>query len=134
MSASLKMHPEHGLNATVIVCFWCGEPTGEIEFIGNRTHEKAPEQTCHDYIPCPDCQAQMARGFTFVEVVDMPLVDNQDEIIPGFYPTGRMAVTTIEFAKANLTDETLEKLGGVNRAVIDSGLWNRLGLPTEYTD
>lgn len=64
---SITLSPEHGLNPTIPVCFWCGKDKNEVALlgrIGGREDRAAPNRMVLDYEPCEDCRRGMARGFT----------------------------------------------------------------------
>ena len=92
---SIPLSPEHGLNPTIPVCFWCGKDKNEIAFlgrIGGKEDREAPSRMVLDYEPCEDCRRGMARGFTIMEATDDPNAVTSTPIQEGAYPTGRFVV------------------------------------------
>lgn len=68
---SIPLSPEHGLNPTIPVCFWCGKDKNEIALlgrIGGKEDREAPARMVLDYEPCEDCRRGMARGFTIQDL------------------------------------------------------------------
>lgn len=105
MSAWLKLSPNHGLNPTISVCFWCGEEKGEIALLGRIGDARKGEdieanmRTVIDYEPCPACLAKMNSGFTVVEATTSPNDTTRVPIHDGIYPTGRFVVIKPEVAR-----------------------------------
>ena len=97
MSKSIKLSPQHGLNPTIPVCFFCGKEKNEIVLLGkiNREDDEAPRKMIVDFTPCEDCQKKFAEGVLLIEVtsypeyIGMPIAENA-------YPTGRYAVVKPE--------------------------------------
>lgn len=101
----IKISPKHGLNPTMGVCFFCGEPK-EIALFGKlKNDEKAPERLVLDYEPCDKCREQMEQGVTFIGVTFEPNQDGQPPITENneqkLYPTGAFMV---------VRDEAVERL------------------------
>lgn len=102
-----------GINATMAICFWCGETRGEIALLGNNYKEngkpaKAPMGMVLDYDPCEKCQKGFETGCTLIEV--LPKHSTQPPMIASggieVYPTGRWIVVTQDWVKEALGIET----------------------------
>lgn len=78
MSNSIPLHPKFGLNPTMLVCFYCGETTGELALLGNKYKGEAPKYMCNSIKPCDKCKEKYKDHLLVVEVAP----DNQE-------PTGR---------------------------------------------
>lgn len=90
---SIRLHPKHGLNPTVPVCFWCGEDKGEVALLGNKYKGEAPPKMVLDYEPCTKCQELMKQGITMMEgdsasKLGRPPMNNGVDVAP----TGRWVV------------------------------------------
>lgn len=102
MSGNIKLSKKYGLNPTIPVCFFCGEPKNEIALLGHigdgRKHEdiEAPKYTVLDYEPCDCCKEKFGKGVLIIEVSQTPLEDNRPPISKGAYPTGRHVVVRKE--------------------------------------
>lgn len=92
---SIKLHPKYGLNPTMSICNWCQKPTGEIALLGRAYKGEAPRQMVVDDTPCKACQAEMAKGITFIE-----FHSKTDE-----RRTGRWAVVNEESVREALNEE-----------------------------
>jgi len=85
---SIRLHPKHGVNPTIPLCFWCGEEKNELALLGAAYKGEAPKNLLLDYEPCDACKALMDKGITLVEA--SPNADGT----PKF--TGRWAVVSEE--------------------------------------
>jgi hypothetical protein len=110
--SSIRLHPEHGVNPTVTVCFFCNKDTG-VALLGAGFKGRAPHRMVMNYEPCEECQANMAKGITLIEATEQPNHAGQPELQKGVYPTGRWAVITEDAAKRwflpNVVPQILEK-------------------------
>lgn len=108
MANNIKLSPKHGLNPTIPVCAWCGEPKNEIALMGQigdrRKGEdlEAPRNVVLDYEPCEHCKEQWALGVAVLEATTKrpepyrpPMQKDKGVDI---YPTMRMVVITSESA------------------------------------
>lgn len=117
--ASIPLHPKHGLNPTMEVCFWCGEDTGAIALLGNRSQritgrDEAPRRTCLNYEPCPACQEKMALGVTLMEH-------------DGKKPTGRWLVIKPEAIRRIVNDDSLARtIENAGKAFVEPEVFNQL--------
>lgn len=107
MSKNIKISPKHGLNPTIPVCFFCGEPKNEIALcgkIGGRGEDlEAPMHMVIDYEPCDKCKEQWKQGIPLIECVTSYYIkDNRPHIQKDpntgtlLYPSGRIAVIKYE--------------------------------------
>ena len=111
---SIPLSPKHGLNPTIPVCAWCGEPKNEIALLGKIKTEKrgedpeAPMYCVLDYEPCEHCKEQWNTGVPVIEVTVTTPVPYRPAIskdVNGeIYPTMRMVVLKIEAAKELFTN------------------------------
>ncbi len=106
MSGSIRLHPEHGVNPTLGVCFWCNEDSGEIALLGWNKGKEAPRRTMLSYDPCPKCKEYMAMGITFICVAATPNFTDQPSMSPAqpAYPTGQWSVLNEDAVKRILSD------------------------------
>ena len=59
MSKDIKISPKYGVNPTIPVCFFCGEPKNEIALMGKMKGDiEAPKNMVLDYEPCEHCKEQ----------------------------------------------------------------------------
>ena len=109
MAKNITLSPKHGLNPTIPVCAWCGEPKNEIALMGRiKTDKKgedpqAPMHCILDYEPCDHCKEQWAMGVAVLEAtVERPTpyrppIQKQGEA--DIYPTMRFVVIKPEAAE-----------------------------------
>ena len=93
-NARPRLSKQHGLNPTMSICFFCGEPK-EILLLGKlKGDAKAPGKVLADYQPCKACMEKIAKGRLVVEVVTTDT--GSVPIAEGAWPTGRWCVITKE--------------------------------------
>lgn len=93
----MRISDKHGLNPSMDICFFCGEPKGIALFGKMKGDTEAPRHVLLNYEPCDKCKDAMDKGTTILEVVT---VDNGNRPIQdGVYPTGRWCVMRSEAAK-----------------------------------
>lgn len=97
--SGIRLSEKHGVNPTIPVCFFCGEPKNEVALlgkIGGIADLEAPMHCVLDYEPCEECAKKMKQGVTLIEVSDRQPSDGipsmkAEKGIP-VYPLGRYAV------------------------------------------
>lgn len=102
--SALYLHPEHGVNPTCGVCFWCGKDDGTVVLLGRAYKGRAPHRMVVSLEPCATCRADRAKGVTIIEASDTPIVHKGNEGATALsikaeggrdaYPTGRWCVMT----------------------------------------
>lgn len=110
MSDSIKLSPEHGLNPTIPICFWCGKEKNEIALMGkiNKNDDAAPRRIIMDYEPCEHCKDIFSKGIHVIGVTEEPMVQGMFPIVikdenTKLYPTGAMFVGTTDWVQRFLT-------------------------------
>lgn len=103
---SIPISPKHGLNPTIPVCAWCGEPKNEIALLGKikgTNDAQAPMHCILDYEPCDDCAYAWSKGVAIFEVTTKrpepyrpPIKKDKGTDL---YPTMRMVVIPTESAE-----------------------------------
>lgn len=114
----MRLHPQHGLNPTIPVCWWCGKEKNEVVLLGAAYRGEAPMRVIVDRNPCPTCEGHMAQGITLIEAT------NRDEP----EPTGRWCVITEDAARHAFTSDTLDNVLRVRKAYLDPKAWQKLGI------
>ena len=118
----ITLSPKHGVNPTLIRCFWCGGDMG-VALLGKlKGDAEAPRETVLNLEPCDKCKALFAKGVHAIEVSEDGSRFNGNATfgIKGedgalHWPTGRYAVLKAEAVKGG-------KPGGkvlVDRFVMD---------------
>ena len=112
---SIRLSEKHGLNATIPVCFFCNEPTGELSLLGRLSGDReAPKYIRLNKKPCEKCIENFSKGFTILEM------DKNNEL------TGNFWVISLDAAKETFSEEIVA-FGKVKveRSVIkELGLYN----------
>lgn len=106
MGGSITLHPEHGVNPSLMLCFWCGEASG-VALLGRNKGKQAPRQAVFDYEPCQKCKDLWATGIALIEVQRTPVADNQRAMQEGVYPTGSYLVVTREWVEHSINPPSL---------------------------
>lgn len=110
MKDGIKLSPEHGLNPTIPMCFWCGGDKEEVALMGkiDKQDSQAPRRVIINYEPCAKCKEIFEKGIHVMGVVDQPMAPGQFPIIEDenvtLYPTGSMIVATAEWTERFLTE------------------------------
>lgn len=68
MSRSIRLSEKHGVNPSLINCFFCGESKG-IALMGRlKGDAEAPRSCVMDYEPCDKCKAMFDQGVLLIGV------------------------------------------------------------------
>lgn len=131
MSESIKLSPKHGLNPTIPICFFCGEPRNEVALLGKMPARKeqvrtsygtkdvvkdpdpeAPMHSVIDFEPCDECKAKFAQGYTALGVSSVPVIQNQPPVQDGRYLTGDYLVLSEQGVRHIFSPEAVETILG----------------------
>lgn len=97
----ITLHPEHGVNPSMGVCFWCGKDNGTVLLLGHNKGKEAPHRMVSSYEPCPTCRDDMAKGITVMEAREPDHYSEKPS------PTGRWVVVNAESIKEVITPPEL---------------------------
>ena len=112
MSKGITLSPKHGVNPSMDLCFWCGQPKGIIlcgrmhEKKGDRSDVEAPKGMVMNLEPCDKCKENFKLGVQIVEVNDDGskfhndltfAIQAEDKKVK--WPTGRFVVMKAESIK-----------------------------------
>lgn len=125
---SISLHPEHGVNPSLGVCFWCGGDDGTILLLGRNKGKEAPHRICPGYDPCDECKKNWDRGILLIEATNDPQDDDRREIQSGVYPTGSWAVMTEDAVRRLFGGDSLKSAIEHRKLFIDIKAWDVLGL------
>lgn len=119
----MRLHPTHGVNPSLMLCYFCGQPSG-VALLGANRGQEAPRQGVYDMEPCPKCEALMKDGIILISVRDGDAAHEP-------YRTGNMVVVTEEAIRrivtpTGLADELIRK----RVAFVPDAVWVKLDLPT----
>ncbi len=118
--SSIRLSPKHGVNPSVMVCFWCGEDMGValLGMLKGGYDSKAPHRAVFDMEPCNKCVERMATGITFMEF------DQKKG------PTGTWCVVKEEEAVRQIIMEPfLADVLKTRKCYIEPADWDQIGLP-----
>lgn len=112
MCNGIKLSPKHGVNPSMELCFWCGEPKGIILCGRLKDDAEAPKGMAMNIEPCDKCKEQFKLGVQIIEVIDdgSKFQNNLAFSIKAedgkvMWPTGRFVVmkeTAIKGGKAGM--------------------------------
>ena len=121
MSRSIPISPKHGVNPSLLTCFWCQKNSTGIALLGRlKDDREAPEKILDmSYKPCEDCKKTFEQGYTLFEVVNAPLFDGHVPVQTNengeLYPTSNFVtiknpdVIRGMFTPQDIVDSILEK-------------------------
>jgi hypothetical protein len=116
MSESIRLHKEHGLNPTIVTCFFCGKEKNEIALLGSAYKDATPMHMVLNKEPCDECKSLMDQGVMLISVRDGEYGDNP-------YRTGKIAVMKEEVA------QRIFKGFKGRVAFVEDSAWTKMGLP-----
>jgi hypothetical protein len=121
--SSIRLHPKHGVNPTMGVCAWCGQPDGSVALLGAAYHGEAPRYMVVSDEPCDSCKSHMAKGITFIEA-------RESTVGRGPQRTGRWCVLTEDAVRRLVREPLLAHVLKHRKALLEPETWERMGLPT----
>ena len=98
----IKLSEKHGVNPTIVKCFFCGADKG-VAMLGKLPGDAAaPKEAILDYEPCEKCQEMWDQGQVIIEAGEAaqdgrPPISFEGET--PIYPTGRWLVMERESAQ-----------------------------------
>lgn len=119
---SIRLSKEHGVNPSLMMCFFCCEAKG-VALLGAFGGKKAPREIVLDYEPCDACSEKFKKGILFIEANDFPNDEDQPPLSEGVYPTGRWAVCT-----PNVLDMFKDVPKDLDTYAIDPETANKMGI------
>lgn len=117
---SIRLHPEHGLNPSMLQCFACGGDAG-IALLGNNKGKEAPRHICTPSTFCQKCEGHMKLGIILIEARDGEKSDNP-------YRTGRQWVITEEAVTRLFDSDMAESATKKRIAFIEVSAVTMLGI------
>lgn len=114
--SEIKLSPQHGLNSTIPICFWCGKEKNEIALLGkiDKEDSPAPRKIVVNYEPCDACKELFSKGIHVIGCSKTPMVETMFPIMEDdkccLYPTGSMFVAPEEWIKDFLTQNEREDM------------------------
>ena len=106
MSKGITLSKKHGVNPSMDICFWCGEPKGLALFGRLKGDAEAPKRMVTSLEPCDKCKEKFKLGVHLIEVTDdgsrfgdnkaFAFVDTEGK---PHWPTGRYVVMKPEAMK-----------------------------------
>lgn len=126
MPRPITLSEKHGVNPSIIQCFFCLESKG-IALCGRLPGDKeAPREVCVDKEPCDKCKKHMESGVMMISVRDGESGDNP-------YRTGNMAVVSDDGFRRVFHGAAADAALRARVCFIPDSVWKQLGLPTKET-
>jgi len=117
----ITLSEKHGVNSSLMLCYFCGEPSG-VALLGRLPQDKeAPRQGVYDLEPCEKCRDLMKEGIIFVQVKDGESGNEP-------YRTGKLAVLKETAVNRVCKPDMAERLIKCRFAFIEESVWNAIGL------
>lgn len=123
MGNGIRLSPKHGVNATMGVCYFCGEPDGTIGLMGQLPGDaEAPRYAVISKAPCEPCQGRMKQGVILIGI--------EDGQKPGTEPkrTGHYCVVNDEGIRKVFADPVADEMIERRSAFIDRETMKAIGL------
>lgn len=120
MEKPLYLSKKHGVNASLMICFFCEESLG-VALLGKLKDDKeAPREGIYGYEPCDTCKDNFKKGILLVGGGDKPYQDNQPSMSenPLFYPNGGYIVVREEAIRRWFDAETAEQTIKMRKAFV----------------
>lgn len=123
--SGIKLSPQHGLNPSMGICYYCNEESGEIIIPGRlKGDAEAPRAAIWHKDPCPKCAKWMEQGIILISVCNDADSKDHDP-----YRTGGWCVVTENAIQRMLTADAAEGLCKARWAFVPDETWDGLGLP-----
>ena len=122
----IRLSPKHGVNPTLLKCFWCGGDMG-IALLGKlKGDAEAPRETCMGLEPCDKCKANMVKGVALIEIDGDGSKYGGNERFAFHSPDGKKHWPTGRFAVLKEGAELVKDLKKGQRAFCGKDLMDRV--------
>lgn len=122
---SIRLHKEHGVNPSLVVCFWCGEGTG-VALLGHNKGKEAPPKIVGSLEFCDACMSRVGDGIIFIEAVTEEPAGGMPEIQEGLYPTGSFTAVKRDAVSNFLTGDYLTSVLEKGKCLLDTEAYQQL--------
>lgn len=132
----VKLSPKHGLNPSMMQCFFCGETyaialPGLIRRKGVYDSDiEAPHKAVWSMDPCDNCKSLMAKGVILISIRNGEKPPPHGEV-PNPYRTGGWCVVAEAFIKRVFGDQATTAALSKRWLFIDDAAWDLIGLPRD---
>lgn len=121
----IRVSEKHGVNPSLMLCFFCGESVG-VALMGRLPGDKeAPRSGVFDMQPCDKCKEWMSKGIILMSV----RAGEQPSSNP--YRTGGWCVVTEEAFRRMFSGPEAESALKARWCFMDDQAWDQVGLPRE---
>ena len=140
---SIRISDKHGVNPSLMQCFYCNEATTGIALLGKLPGDaEAPRQGVFNLTPCDDCKAKMAQGVLIMSCKDSDFKDAnivEQGNLPNPYRTGGWVIVKDEAIQRIMPglidgdDQAKERYTNLilrrRWVFLGDSLWDAIGLP-----
>jgi hypothetical protein len=116
----IRLHPEHGLNPSLLQCFACGGDAG-VAILGYNGGKEAPRKMATVDTFCQKCEEHMKLGVILIEARNGESGQNP-------YRTGRQWVVTEEAVRKAFDPKIAEAAAKYRVSFIEENAAKQLGL------
>jgi len=122
----LYLSPTHGVNPSVMKCFFCLEDKG-VALLGRLKEDKeAPREGVYDFEPCEKCAGYMKQGIILISVDEKKSASD----FKNPYRTGGWVVVKEEAVRRFIkSEEILQDILSKRVAFLPDEVWDAIGLP-----
>lgn len=122
---SIRLSPKHGVNPSLMQCFYCGGDVG-VALVGlMKGDRKAPHKAVYDMQPCDQCAHFMKDGVILIEVDEAKTTEKENPYRAGGWAVVKAEAIERMVTPPELRDHILKK----RVAFIPTDAWDALGLP-----
>lgn len=141
---SIRVSPEHGVNPSAGLCFYCQKPK-EVVLLGAMSPDRrdklfgpghsshsdtpysaeAPREAVYNMEPCDECNDFMEKGIIFISVD--PAKSGDDHLNP--WRSGGWCVVTENAVQRLFTGTRLSSVMHRRFVFVEDEVWNKIGLP-----
>ena len=134
MRGDIRLDQKHGLNPSLMQCFFCLEAKG-VALLGNKGRElnkaldlpesaEAPRQAVFDMEPCDKCAGYMQQGVILISVDPEKSPDHRNP-----WRTGGWSVVIEDAVKRWFSEPLLSQVLKCRFAFVEDQVWTAIGLP-----
>lgn len=125
---SVQLSERHGVNPSVVLCFYCNESMGVVLLGKLKGDVEAPRQGVFDHTPCDTCKERMEMGVLLISVRD------GDENKDNPYRTGGWVIIKDEAIRRMIeTEELVNSIIKRRVSFVPDAVWDLLGIPRGET-
>jgi len=120
----ITLDEKHGVNPSLMQCFFCMEPMGLVLFGRMKGGGEAPREVCLNHEPCDKCAGYMKEGIVLISASEEKGTSENP------WRTGGWIVIKEEALRRIIVQEELiETIARKRFAFVDDATWDLVGFP-----